>query len=569
MKRRVLSVVLSLALAMSMGLVGCGQGNKTNPEEKEPVKNATGNENLTAPGQMPIVKNKITLTAYAEIDATLDLSQNTALKQLEKETNIHLEVTERPSNNADVATQKNLLLASGSYPEVFITGDNASFNQMEMIKYGSKDKIFIPLNSYIDKYGYEIKKLFDLRPEYKKIMVAPDNNIYAISRFSESYHSTANPKLWINQEWMGKLGIKQPETIDDFYNMLKAFKERDPNGNGKQDEIPLTAFADEPVAGYIANSYVPYNKASSYCYLDEKGKIKFSADAPAFRESLKFTRKLYKEGLLDIAAYSQTKDQFTQTIRKEPYAVGGYMAAHIGMGIDNKNEKAMAAYTALLPVKGPEGIQYQSSDLFVNFNLNGYFTITDKCKNPEAAFRLADYFANEECSTYRNFGQEGADWKHPAAGTKNMAGGEYKVEVITSTDEAFTKALPNRKFNPGPGNRLKEVRDTWQKKVSGNDLNLAAFYESRLQVETDKLVKYLYPRALPGALFMSEAETEEFNELKTNITNHVLKTTAQFVVGDRDIDTQWDAYVKELKNYKLDRFLELYQKAYERFQSLK
>lgn len=563
--KRSLSIILTFLVASTVMLTGC--------KKNGPAEQATGNSeatgNVTPAGQLPIVKDKITITAYAEVDPTLDMTQNEALKKIEEQTNIHLDIVAKPGNSADVATQKNLLLASNDYPEIFITGDKAAFSQMEMIKYGVKDKIFIPLNDYIDKYSFELKKIFAQRPEYKKIMVAPDNNIYAISRISESYHSTANPKFWVNYDWMNKLGIKEPQNLDDLYNMLKAFKEKDPNGNGRTDEIPVTTASDELFDSYIVNSFIPYNKYSNYCFLDNNGKVVFAGNTPEFREAVRYMRKLYKDGLLDIAAFSQTRDQMAQTIRKEPFTVGGYMASHMGIGIDNKNEKAMAAYHALPPVKGPQGVGYQARSLFVNFNIKGYFMITDKCKNPEAAFRLADYFLNVDVSNFRYFGKEGVDWKKPQAGIKNMAGGDYKIEVIPAADDNAAKEAANRKFSAGPYLGMKEVRDTWQPQVTGNDLNLAKNYESRLQMETDKLTKYFYPKELPTSIFMSQDETEQFNEMNTNITNHLLKSLAQFVVGDRNIDADWDAYVNEMKNFKVDSFVQLYQKAYDRYKTIK
>ncbi|UUZ87014.1 extracellular solute-binding protein [Paenibacillus sp. P26] len=139
----------------------------------------------------------------------------------------------RQSNAGD---KKKLLLASGDYPAVFLSGD---LTQAEQIDYG-KQGVLKPLNDLIDKYGVEIKKAFQQDPDLKKSITAPDGKIYALPHINECFHCWYSQKVWINTTWLKKLNLQMPTTTEEFYQVLKAFKTQDPNGNGKQDEIPLS-----------------------------------------------------------------------------------------------------------------------------------------------------------------------------------------------------------------------------------------------------------------------------------------------------------------------------------------
>ena len=77
------------------------------------------------------------------------------------------------------------------------------------------------------------------------MITAPDGHIYSfpwieeLGAGKESIHSV-NDFPWINVEWLNKLGLKMPTTTEELKQVLIAFKTKDPNGNGKADEIPMS-----------------------------------------------------------------------------------------------------------------------------------------------------------------------------------------------------------------------------------------------------------------------------------------------------------------------------------------
>ena len=78
-------------------------------------------------------------------------------------------------------------------------------------------------------------------PGLLESITAADGNIYGLPQFDYSIQDVTNDTLIINTEWLEKVGMDMPTTTEEFYQVLKAFKEAgDLNGNGKADEIPFT-----------------------------------------------------------------------------------------------------------------------------------------------------------------------------------------------------------------------------------------------------------------------------------------------------------------------------------------
>ena len=119
---------------------------------------------------------------------------------------------------------------------------DAGYTDYDLLKL-AKDGTIIPLEDLIEKYMPNSKKVLEKAPEYKSMITAPDGHIYSfpwieeLGSGKESIHSV-NDFPWINMEWLNKLGLKMPTTTEELKQVLIAFKTKDPNGNGKADEIP-------------------------------------------------------------------------------------------------------------------------------------------------------------------------------------------------------------------------------------------------------------------------------------------------------------------------------------------
>ena len=99
----------------------------------------------------------------------------------------------------------------------------------------------LPLNEYLDNSSVGYAAAFEKLPGLRDYITTPDGNIYSLPNVDGSLHVQYNMKLWINTTWLENLGLEMPTTTEEFYDVLKAFKEQDANGNGDpDDEIPLS-----------------------------------------------------------------------------------------------------------------------------------------------------------------------------------------------------------------------------------------------------------------------------------------------------------------------------------------
>src|SRR5215213_7626529 len=177
----------------------------------------------------------ININIFSPQAATRDLATNAFSLSLEKMFNVKFNWTTTTYDNTDASEKRNLALASGDYPDVFMLVPWVDqFSQVDLLKYGSQG-VILPLNDLIDQYAPNVKAALEKFPDFKAFATAPDGTIWGIPQFIQCYHCSYANKMWVNSKWLKALNIPTPVTTEDFKNMLIAFKEKDANGNGQPD----------------------------------------------------------------------------------------------------------------------------------------------------------------------------------------------------------------------------------------------------------------------------------------------------------------------------------------------
>lgn len=543
--KRTLVMMLSLMLLIGMCL----------PSSAEVVTNKAG--------VFPITSEKVTFTVWIEggMESEKDWENNGWLKETEEITNIAIEVI--PNSQADALEKRNILLASGDYPDMFLTDWPTTFKPADVMQFGIKEEILVPITPFLEEYGDELNKIFEYNPMYKVTSMAPDGQIYGVARYSECYHCSAYPKMYIRQDWLDALGLEMPTTTEEFREVLREFVTGDPNGNGKADEIGLTgATTWNTMLEYclLGWSFIPV-KPDFWLYL-ENGEVKFAPDNEEYREGLRYIKSLYDEGLIDPAAFSQKDDQMAQTIRQDPAIAGAYVCDHVGMGVDNTDYDEYKNMTVMMPLVGPNGVQWQPQNANEGEVQGFHGVITDACEYPEAAFRWLDYQLSEESMVKKNWGKEGVGWIDAPEGTLDVFGSPAKYLRLDATDNNPEAKAENDlyTFSYGPQADLSERRLSQLPMV--DDIYLPENYEQRITLDTVPLMEYVNPERLPSTLYVDTDVSDEFNEIKTNLKDFVRKTCVQFIIGERDVENDWDAYLNELYRFGADRYLTIYAETY-------
>ncbi|MGL6173408.1 MAG: extracellular solute-binding protein [Cellulosilyticaceae bacterium] len=564
-KRLVASVLCALMLATA-GLTGCssknegtteGTGTTTENKKEESKESAETGITFNEPGQFPIVTEKQEIHIVApDTPYILDLNTNDFSVWYEEKTNVKVNYEQIPSES--LTEKRNLMLASGNLPDAFMY---AGFNKADEVTYGSQG-IFLPLNDLIDQYGFYTKQVFDQQELLPAGTTAPDGNIYSLPRINECYHCMYSGKAWINQVWLDQLGLKYPETTDELITVLKAFKEKDPNGNGKADELGIVGSKDgwnsNPV-DFIMNSFV-YNDYGTRLMVKD-GKVEFAAITEEWREGLKFCKQLYDEKLIDSLSITQTNDQMTSMANNPDEIIGVGIGATPNSTTGDNAMNRHKDYTPLSPLTGPNGARNALASPIGFYT--GHFVITSSAKNPELVMRWADGLYNDEVTMISNYGLKDKRWKEAPEGSIGVDGEAAKWMVIKDENEnpEQNNAMPNVALvNLTAAVRGGEALDPTDPMAPYKGEGIL-FSSTR-----DYYEPYAPAEVVPGSMYMLPEELDGFAQMQTQIADYITESMAAFVTGSRSIDDdkEWEKYKKELEALDLVRYLEIMQTGYDR-----
>ena len=442
--RKLRTASLSAAAILAIGLAACGGGSDA-PGDQGPLPKIKGNP-------------AVTINVFAPQGPEANLKNNEFTEAIGKKFNITFKWQTTTLDGGPAKEKRQISLASKDYPDLYLLIPWVDqFTQADLLKMSSQG-VIIPLNELIDQYAPNIKKALEAVPEYKAMATAPDGKIYGLPQWVDCYHCTYQGKLWMNSAWLKKLGLQQPKTTEEMRNVLRAFKTKDPNGNGKADEIPVSADVRDSLIPYFMNAFV-YNPQgtsgnnNSTLVLND-GKVDLQAAKEGWRKGLDYLRSLYEEGLIDKGAFTQNPDALTQQGDNAAAVIlGSATVLHPGIFVtigspDGRDEQ----YDAVPPLTGPEGANYTG----YNFPSvpGATFVLTNKA-SPEIqiqAIRMLDYIFTTEGEINGMFGTEGKTWEKP--GGNDVA--------LDDNTEALYKQIPTKEGAPAAQHRVGSPRAVQQ-----------------------------------------------------------------------------------------------------------
>ena len=540
-------LLLSMASCSSEARVSRGAGD--------------GGPEVNPPGVLPITDETLTLTGFIpSVGLIEDISTNASMRRLTERTNIEFRWT--VSSKIDARNKLRVLLVGGEVPDIIQGTNGSGLSIQDIARYGAQG-LFIPLNELIEEYGVNIKEMFEALPGVREAITSADGNIYSLPAvFTDDYHMTMRQKLWINQTWLDNLGLSMPETTEEFFEVMLAFRDRDANGNGDpDDEIPMTGAkrSQEDLAMWLMNAFIPAGgpddsgdaQLNNYEFIVE-GQVFFSADKPEFREGLRYIRRLYTERLIHVAAFTQDRDQISPLVEGGSAARVGAVASHHPGNfarLEDDPEARFRQYAALPPIRGPAG--HASTAWLLDARIEqGQFVITSAARHPQAAIRLADYYFSLEFAENEK-GREGVHWRRvsPEEGLVAINGGPARYEYLeTLTTE------DNAQINMGPA-WTRDLKNEFAR--TGNYSYEEMLYDATIAYEPFKIARYPY-----ATVHIDGEATDEFDHLRRTIHTFVGESVDRFIIGDLDLETQWDEYVRQLNRIGLPRYLEILRRAY-------
>lgn len=494
-----------------------------------------------------------------------DYDNNYFTKYLEEKLNIDIEFVFFPSSSTEARQKVDLMVAANQeLPDILL---DVGLSDTAVLSFGEMG-VLLPLNDYITEYGVNWKAGMEkwATPEEEALVIksntAADGNIYAFPYFYMDPNDLFCRGMYINTTWLEKLGLEIPTTTDELYDVLVAFRDQDPNGNGLKDEIPMvgtTGWSGDPVQ-IILNSFIYY---SDYYLNAENGVLSAPFIQDDFREGLRYTAKLVSEGLLSPLSFTQGNNELKAILENgDQPSVVGISTVHSGV-VFNPNSLKLLDFEGISPVAGPKGIAYAYASV-IEGKKTSY--ITKWAEDPVLAFKFMDALCDTDISMTARFGEFGVDWFWAEEGDRNkqqIPGYEaiYRSDDIVwnsaSTDKiwcsnAFT-LIPPKLFGgmAYPDAYFTEYDEATQK---AHDMFWNAVPKRHGRA----------PAELVGNLIYTADELEQTSEMWSTIKSYVDESITRFVTGDLDIEKDWDSYLGNLEAMGLSYFMEVAQTAYTR-----
>lgn len=488
-----------------------------------------------------------------------DFENNRMTEWLEEQTNVHIDwelVTSQEEGEAE--SKLNLMLASGDIPEIIFSIASPSQAQV----YGSQG-LFLPLNDLIAEHAPRLQKLFEVYSHARDGATSPDGTIYFLPNLEDCFQCSLAARLWIYQPWLDALGLDMPQTTDEFEQVLLAFKEQDPNGNGQADEIPLSGTFNidawnGPLDRYFMNSFLynpGYDSAGGPWLTLQDGRVTPVYNTPEWREGLAYLHRLYEQGLIDPQTFTQDVDGL-QRLGNNPDTVilgaapSGWWYDFVDMDPGNPR---WTEYVAVPPLEGPGGVRYAAWEPAWS---DPAAVITSACKDPALAVKWIDTLYWQEASLRSHNGVPGEDWRWAEEGEVNVGGTQalWKLlaESVGPTDRTWGGVGPAY-WSSFMGNGGVVDPQTAATSIDGLLYQAAKSYEPYKQPA--ELV-------LPALSFNSDQATA-IADPEATIRQYVNQMLTAFVRGDTDLDSGWDQYVSTLDQMGLAPYLQVYQDAYD------
>lgn len=482
-----------------------------------------------------------------------DYDNNDLTKYFEDTLGIDLVWNLLPSAAADAKSKIKLMFASDDLPDLFMGGQ---ISEADIMDYGDQGML-LPLDPYIEAFGEYIFDMWDTAADknLKAIMTSPDGHIYSLPKYSEQYVNYYNMRCYLYRPFMEKLGLEPASTTDEFAELLRAFKEDDPNGNGQADEIAFIGHnSGLQWFQFLAAPFV-------YFDLDHRLVVKDGVVSPAFtadefRQCLTWLRGLYVDGLIDPLTFTQTEPELKTIMNQETHVVSSF-AQNTRTGVMDTASALAESWDAQPPLTGPNGDCWSVIyPIKAQFN----FQITYKCKTPAVAYRFGDYQLCDEATMFSRYGMPERDWANldPASGKLGLDGKPAKFEYVgTPVWSRSTQAVHWQWPNPGFMAYSTNEGFVWNGNVDVYEyfqLNYGLTHNVGKQPE----------EMLPGQLVMTAEELEVSGLYSTQIKEYVNASFAKFIVGDLNIDTDWDAYLAEFNKLGLTEYIAAVQSCYTR-----
>ena len=537
----------SIALVgIAASLAGCGGGN-TNQVEPGTVNTNTDQTEFSI------------ISGISALSSGYD--DNPVLKEMAE--NAGISITWETMSDS-LSEQVNIRIAGNDLPDAF---NAVGFSNYDLTNYG-QDGTFIDLTPYInEEYMPNLTKILDEHPDIRAAITMDDGCIYGLPAGeqmgtagvgkAEDYNIYTIPQYsMINKAWLDELGLEVPTTLDELHDVLVAFQENDMSatyyGNDPGSTIPMSFGNDQWCWGqnifYAGFGFTNWtNDVCADLLLQPDGTVNFVSDDDNYRAALEYFHNWYAEGLIDQETFSQTDTQYMAKCSQGQVGVATWWYIEELMG-DHADD-----YVFLPVLDGPDGTHNVTvRDGGIN---SGSLSITSACESPINLLKFYDQWYIPENTMQLQYGPIGT--------------------YFTGQDEnGLWQSVTDEEAQAQFGKSAGELKSEME--VAGPKLILSDYYanvfemEPRAQERLTDLYDYWMQyvddtTTYPIDCVFTSDELDTIDRYRVDFENFVAEQEAAWLRDGGITDKTWAAYKDNLNSYGMDKLLEVYQAAYDRY----
>ena len=519
--KRISVMLLIVVLALSV-FSACGQESPSTGDERD-LSEDTREETLELTWWHPLISPNIN----SSNDDIL------AYQKIQENTNVDIEWI-HPTPGSDLE-QFNIMLASRDYPDIIT--HNWGRTQGGVTRALSSG-VILQLNDLIDQYA---PNYYNLVKDNRASMLDDGIRVGFHPPVFDARQS-AFRGLQIRKDWLDTLNLKIPETIDDWYQVLTAFKNNDLNNTGELDIIPL---GDD--GGFqLKDLAVAWGVVSNFYIHPDSDKIEYGPIQPEYKEFLSTLAKWYAEGLIDEEFAAIDGNVYQGKISGNQTGAYVHMLSRLQVipPVGKEHDPNFELVAAPWPI-GPGGKEYSGHPF--NEVTAQTISISTNNKYPEETTKFLDYFYSEEGIDLINWGVEGETY------------------TIVDGQRKYTDLILNNPDYPPTSAIMMYAHPTL-------GFNAPLDYEAQMQVQTP--VQIEAGRIWGGADFslllpvmsLTAEESAKMSTIMSEIDAYKDEMIMKFIMGLEPLE-KFDDYVSQIERMGIDDITKIQRDAYSRFQA--
>ena len=458
-------------------------------------------------------------------------------KAAEEATGIHVDYQGMSTSASN--EQFNVMVASGSYPDLigwglnFANGDDAEVDE----------DVILDLTEDIAQYAPNYYNLLSTDDELLKTAVSSSGYITAFYGLTTE-DGLAKEGLAIRTDELQKLGLEKPYTIDDYENVLAAFKD----DGLKQPMMMLApgAIQDNWLSGAFdvaafCNSF-PMSVVPTYV---QDGEIKFGPIEDGFKDYITLMHDWYEKGYIEADFISDNSNwnspDYANAITNGEAGIFYCDWGNLNGYIENSEVEGFSLEATYDMHATEDSINHFGT--FITKSASNGFRITTNCENVELACQWGDWWYSEEGSLLANYGVEGEGFEY-------VDGVPTFTSLVTDSDLGMRDALLVYASN-GTINCV-------------IDNNAAASVYS----EVDKAAPEIWATGMddeyviPSSMSLSADDSTEAANIYSDIQTLCMESIAKFITGDKSLD-EFDDFVQQIEDMGIQDYLDIYQECYD------